>query len=184
MKAMEAVALQRPDWRPASALDVGVGVGAASWAAVSRWPSLERLVGIDAEPAMLALGSTLRAGASHPALRGASWSRGRAEESSASIERFDLVLLSYVLGELPEPARTEVVAWAWAACAGTLIVVEPGTPAGYRNVLAARVSVTGSGGWTTPPCPHDPPCPMSGGGRGPLPPRGAPRRGHRGAQPA
>ncbi|NUT55307.1 MAG: methyltransferase type 11, partial [Thermoleophilia bacterium] len=42
----------------------------------------------------------------------------------------------------------------------TLVVVEPGTPAGYRRVLAARDVAIAAGGHTVAPCPHDLPCPL------------------------
>ena len=53
-------------------------------------------------------------------------------------ERYDLVTAAYVLGELPETALAATLDRAWAATAGALVIVEPGTPAGYGRVLAAR----------------------------------------------
>ena len=69
----------------------------------------------------------------------------------------DLVLASYVLGEL---ADREVAATLWAQAGDTIAFVEPGTPAGYRRILAAREAVLAAGGHTVAPCPHDLPCPL------------------------
>jgi ribosomal protein RSM22 (predicted rRNA methylase) len=68
----------------------------------------------------------------------------------------ELVLCSYVLGELSRPP----VEHLWAQSSDALAVVEPGTPAGYRRVLDARAAVLAAGGHTVAPCPHDLPCPL------------------------
>ena len=71
----------------------------------------------------------------------------------------DLVVASYVLGELPDPVAA--TAHLWRQSADTLAVIEPGTPAGYGGILAARDTVIGAGGHTIAPCPHDLACPLS-----------------------
>ena len=53
------VAVQRPEWRPRSLLDVGAGPGVATWAARERWPTLDELVLVEIEPEMLAAGREL-----------------------------------------------------------------------------------------------------------------------------
>lgn len=141
------VALQRPDWRPRSLLDVGAGPGVAAWAAQAAWPSIEGLTLIEIEPEMVAAGREL--------LPEARWLTG---DVSAAPGRADLVVASYVLGELDDVAGTATRLWEHAA--DTIAFVEPGTPAGYRRVLEARASVIGAGGLTVAPCPHDLPCPL------------------------
>ena len=56
----------------------------------------------------------------------------------------DLVLVGYVLGELPESAGDELVDVAWNVTAAALVIVEPGTPAGRRpcDSGAGRASST------------------------------------------
>ena len=66
------------------------------------------------------------------------------------------MIASYVLGELREP----VAPILWEQAADTIAFVEPGTPAGYRRILAARAAVIEAGGFTVAPCPHDLPCPL------------------------
>ena len=141
---------QRPDWRPRSLLDVGAGPGTASWAARAVWPDLERFVLFEAEPEMVALGRQLG-----PA--GADWI---ADDLDAATGSFDLVLAGYVLNELPDERLEQVAGSLWARTADTLVAIEPGTPAGYRRVLAARAAVLAAGGFTLAPCPHDAPCPL------------------------
>ncbi|GAA2672117.1 hypothetical protein GCM10010400_37500 [Streptomyces aculeolatus] len=73
-----------------------------------------------------------------------------------------LVTVSYVLGELSEDVRREVVAEAARGARGAVVVVEPGTPDGYRRVLAARQQLVEAGFEVLAPCPHSAACPMEG----------------------
>jgi ribosomal protein RSM22 (predicted rRNA methylase) len=83
---------QRPDWAPRSLLDVGAGPGVAAWAAVAAWPTLERLTLVEAEPEMIVAGRELTPGAL--------WVHA---DVSAARGPADLVVVSYVLGELRDP---------------------------------------------------------------------------------
>ena len=141
------VARQRPAWQPRSLLDAGAGPGVAAWAALERWPTLTELTLLEVEPEMLAAGREL--------LPEATWIGGDVAQAQGPA---DLVVVSYVLGELPDPAAA--AAHLWRQSADTLAVIEPGTPAGYRRVLTARATVLGAGGHTVAPCPHDLACPL------------------------
>ena len=141
------MALQRPDWRPRSLLDVGAGPGVAAWAAREAWPSLEQLTLVEIEPEMVAAGREL--------LPDARWLTGDVSSAPGPAE---LVVVSYVLGELTDVAGAARLLWERAA--DTIAFVEPGTPAGHRRILEARASVIAAGGSTVAPCPHDLPCPL------------------------
>jgi ribosomal protein RSM22 (predicted rRNA methylase) len=145
--AFRHVAAQRPEWQPRSLLDVGAGPGVATWAAVEIWPSLSGLTLVEVEPAMIAAGRELRPGAS--------WVEGDIADARGPA---DLVIVSYVLGELADVAGA--ASKLWEQTADTIVLVEPGTPAGYHRVLAARAAVLDAGGRTVAPCPHDRPCPL------------------------
>jgi len=143
--AFREVALLRPDWQPRSLLDVGAGPGVAAWAAVAQWPSLSERTLVEIEPAMIAAGREL--------LPDAAWIEGAASAARGPV---DLVVVSYVLGELSSVPAEHL----WAQTDDAIIFVEPGTPAGYRRVLAARAAVLEACGHTIAPCPHDLPCPL------------------------
>jgi ribosomal protein RSM22 (predicted rRNA methylase) len=48
----------------------------------------------------------------------------------------------------------------WAKARSTLLIVEPGTPAGYARILSARTPLIASGAHVLAPCPHDHACPL------------------------
>jgi ribosomal protein RSM22 (predicted rRNA methylase) len=159
-----------PDWRPRTLLDLGAGPGTGLWAAAGVWLSLDRAVAVEADPHMIALGRRLARSAvdgavaarAYAAVHDAVWIAADLTGSWPRAEA-DLVLIAYVLGEVPPAVVGAVVERAWAATTGTLVVVEPGTSAGYRRMLDARGLLLARGGFVTAPCPHDAPCPMAGG---------------------
>jgi len=157
--ALAALREQREGWNPRTMLDLGTGLGSGAWAATRVWPSIEQITALDAQSRMIAVGRELARTASHPALRSVEWVHR--DVVVAHVEgRYDLVLLSYVLGEL-NPARIEeLIDRAWDVTDGALGVIEPGTPAGYARVILARDRLVAGGGFPVAPCPHDPPCAM------------------------
>ena len=149
----------RRDWAPTSVLDLGSGPGIASWAALETWPGIGTVTLVEVEPEMVRAGKAL-AGSGLESLRTASWNVGDAGSATSPA---DLVVASYMVGELDPGALEAFVRTAWAKTSDTLVVVEPGTTAGYERILAARAAVIASGGSTLAPCPHDAPCPLPQG---------------------
>lgn len=145
------------DWQPRSLLDIGSGLGSSAWAALSAFPTLERLTLVEDSPAMTVAGRALAAGSGHRGLRDATWTTNTPTSSDGS----DLVVASYVLGELDQPSAV-VVDW-WAACTGAIVVIEPGTPAGYERIIRVRAQLLALGATIAAPCPHDGRCPLEAG---------------------
>jgi ribosomal protein RSM22 (predicted rRNA methylase) len=148
-----------PDLRPATLLDLGGGTGAAVWAAAATLPSLLSAQVLDGSEPALALGRSLAAHAPDAVLAGATWTRTR---WPAELPAADLVTLAYFAGELPAEQQVAVVAAA-AERAGAVAVVEPGTPAGFADLLRARDTLLDKGFWIVAPCPHDWGCPWATG---------------------
>jgi ribosomal protein RSM22 (predicted rRNA methylase) len=149
-----------PGFAPGSLLDAGAGTGAASWAASEVWPDLNSITWLDASPLFLALAAQL-AVEGPPALNAAETRRADLT-SSGSWTKSDLVVASYALAEITPDRQDSVVGELWAACDGLLALVEPGTPAGYDRILAARTALIEAGAVILAPCPHDAACPLVG----------------------
>ncbi|MFQ3562872.1 small ribosomal subunit Rsm22 family protein [Streptomyces gramineus] len=143
-------------WAPESHVDVGGGTGAATWAVTDTWAGVRPVTVLDwAEPA-LALGREIAAAG--PELREAQWRRARIG-AALTIESTDLVTVSYVLNELDETARAALVDAA-ATAAGSVVIVEAGTPAGYARIIEARERLVAAGLRVAAPCPHSAACPI------------------------
>ena len=63
-------------------------------------------------------------------------------------EARDLVSVTYVLNELAPEARYRLIERLWRLTADILVIVEPGTPAGWQRILAARRQLIEAGGRT------------------------------------
>ncbi len=148
-----------PELEVHSLLDVGGGTGAATWAVAEAFASLERVTVLDGSADALALGARIgRHGP--PPVAGAHWSRMLLGPARA-LPAAELVVVSYLLGELAEPVRSGVVDAAAAAASRLVLVVEPGTPRGSAAVLAARARFTDAGWHVLAPCPQDGACPVA-----------------------
>ncbi|MER6666217.1 small ribosomal subunit Rsm22 family protein [Amycolatopsis japonica] len=154
-------ALRTPGFAPRTQIDIGGGTGAAIWAAADVWSSLEESTVVEQVPGAIALGRRLAENAGDKAVRGSTWRRGLIDPAAPAPEA-DLVTVSYVLGELPEARRADTVRWL-SAKASMLVLIEPGTPAGYERIVAARDQLVGLGLSLVAPCPHEGACPIPRG---------------------
>src|SRR5262249_35744553 len=112
---------------------------------------------IEASPVFRSCAEALAAGASLPRI---TWKS--ADVTVAAIEGAprDLVTIAYVLNELAPQARPQVLERLWRAAADTLVLVEPGSPAGWQRMLAARRQLIEAGAQVLAPCPHAQDCPL------------------------
>lgn len=156
--ALTQVAAAAPQLRPVSQLDIGGGTGAAGWAAAETFATLAELTVVDQVPAALALGRSLAANAFRPVLRAATWRQGQLGPDPLAAA--DLVTVSYVIGELADPAPLLRQA---ATLGEVLVVIEPGTPAGFERIRAARDVLLDAGLRVIAPCPHQATCPIVAG---------------------
>lgn len=144
---------------PRSLLDAGAGPGTASWAAQEIWPDLERVTLLERDERMIALGRRLAAHADVESMGNAQWQRTDLL-SAWEAPAHDLVIAAYVLNELPEDRQAEVVKRLWTSARGALVLVEPGTPAGFARIRQARQQLVADGALMLAPCPHDRACPL------------------------
>ncbi len=156
--SLNALTEIRPDFAPTSLLDVGAGPGTASWAAAEAFPSLHEFTLLDANEALrtLALDLTRRS----DRLRRITYELGQARVYAAHAEAADLVIASYIINELGDAERNALTDVMWEQTKDTLLVVEPGTPAGYARIIALRARLIAAGAHVIAPCPPDGDCPL------------------------
>lgn len=141
-----------------SLMDFGAGTGAAVLAA-DRLISPERVICLERERTMQKVGrELLEAYGGSPA--NAEWNRFDITSDNTG-DTADLVVSSYMLNELSPDALETVLAKMWAAARKMLLIVEPGTPAGYGVIRRTRSILISAGAHIAAPCPHSGECPAS-----------------------
>jgi ribosomal protein RSM22 (predicted rRNA methylase) len=156
--SLNALGAIRPGFEPASLLDVGAGPGTATWAAAEAFPSLQSFTLLDANSALRTLALDLGNGSAR--LRDMAYRQGEARAALAAAEAADLVVASYMIAEIDGAEQNALAELMWAKTRDTLLVVEPGTPAGYARIIALRQQLIASGAHVAAPCPHDGKCPL------------------------
>jgi ribosomal protein RSM22 (predicted rRNA methylase) len=149
----------RPEFAPRTLLDVGAGPGTATWAAAQAFDCLDEFTAIDSNPALRTLALDLVSDQTR--LRHLHYSQAEASTGLRDAAAgTDLVVASYVVGELSTDRQAALADLMWAATRDILLVVEPGTPAGYRRIIDLRRRLVAQSAHVIAPCPHDGECPL------------------------
>jgi ribosomal protein RSM22 (predicted rRNA methylase) len=156
--SLNALCGVRPDFSPKRLLDIGAGPGTAAWAAAETFSSLADFTSIDTNAALRTLALNLFG--ESPRLSGVRYTSGDANAMLADAEAADLVIASYLVGEMDDTERAAFADRIWAKTRDTLLIVEPGTPAGYARIIALRAQLIAQGAHVAAPCPHDGACPL------------------------
>ncbi|GAA0744144.1 small ribosomal subunit Rsm22 family protein [Dactylosporangium roseum] len=152
--AVTAALRHLPPVGPRSLLDLGGGTGAAAWAVADVFGTVGTTI-LDQVPEALRLGRRIATGRLE-----ADWRHWRLGDEVP--DEADLVTVSYVLTELTEEDQRSLVGLAAGAARQALVVVEPGTPQGYRRILTVRDQLIAAGWTVAAPCPHQLACGMRG----------------------
>jgi ribosomal protein RSM22 (predicted rRNA methylase) len=157
--SLNALCEIRPDFAPTSLLDVGAGPGTATWVAAEAFSSLKEFTLLDANSALRALALDL--GRRSTRLSEMRHERGEARAALAEADAADLVVASYMVGEIDEAERSALTELMWAKTKDTLLIIEPGTPAGFSRIIALRQQLIALDAHVATPCPHDGKCPLT-----------------------
>lgn len=160
--AVDELALTMPDWQPQRMVDLGAGTGAASWAAVAALETIETVHLVDYADSALDLATRLLRDAT-VTVTAERRRLGRPPEAPAgeSNRQADLAVAGYVLSELTVSEQSAVVT-ELTSRAPVILLLEPGTPAGYARILQARDQLIDQGWRIAAPCPHQQACPLTG----------------------
>lgn len=145
-----------PAFRPETLIDLGCGPGTALWAAADTWASLASAEMVEASGAIRSVGERLAASGSVKS----HWQAGDVTGKIPALEPADLVTLAYVLDELPPATIAAVTEQLWALTKGMLVIIEPGTPAGWQRILTVREKLRSLGAHLVAPCMHAEDCPI------------------------
>src|SRR5579859_7243380 len=151
--ALQQLQLAVPDFQPRTLVDFGAGTGAVAWAASDVWPTLSSVTLLEQSAAAIELGSRLMRGSSSVVLQSATWRQWRLS-TNADVGHVDIATAAYVLGELTEQKQAELVGLLMTS-APTVVVIEPGTPAGFARIIRARTALIDDGFTIAAPCPHE-----------------------------
>ncbi|KAG6396900.1 hypothetical protein SASPL_143058 [Salvia splendens] len=188
-RVLSEVRRRVPDFAPTKVLDFGAGTGSALWAMMEVWPgSLEHVNLVEPSQSMQRAGlglikdlKELPQIQSYDSLQ----SLTKNISKNKSGRKHDLVIASYVLGEIPSlKDRITLVRQLWDLTEDILVLVEPGTPQGSKIISQMRshilwmdnrrtrklqnaakraskdIMTLKTGAFIVAPCPHDGPCPL------------------------
>ena len=150
-----------PVFVPRRLIDIGCGLGAASYAALRQWPELESILLLDHSPVFLDLARHLAEESSVGALKQAFISHCDMRAPPPDMQGVDLAIAAYSFTELADDSLLATVEAYWRGLDnGVLIIVEPGTTRDYARLMRMRDHLIAQGGHVLAPCPHDAPCPL------------------------
>ena len=143
------------DEKITSLLDVGAGTGAGTWA-VNEIENMSQITCLEREKSMSNIGKKLM---KNTVLDNVQWKSYDILQDEI-VEKADIVLTSYMINELPEQEREKAVLKLWQATDKLMVVIEPGTPEGFKNILNIRNLIKEQGGYIVAPCCRNGECPI------------------------
>lgn len=136
-------------------LDIGAGTGAATWA-IKEVINPQKVTCLEREQAMRNIGKQLMCNN----LENVEWKEF--DLISGNINKnADLVVTSYVINELSENNRKIAIEKMWEATNGLLIIIEPGTPEGFKHINEARELLLAKNANIVAPCSCNGKCPIN-----------------------
>nr|XP_043628666.1 uncharacterized protein LOC122600075 [Erigeron canadensis] len=191
-RVLNEVRRRLPGFSPTRVLDFGAGTGSAFWALREVWPhTLESVNVIEPSQSMQRAGQSLIKDLKNlPLIQSYASIQELSQNISKPERKHDLVIASYVLGEIPSLRdRITIVRQLWDLTGDVLVLMEPGTPHGSniisqvrshilwmekrRSRKLAKASNQASkdlmtdrcGAHIVAPCPHDGACPLDNTGK-------------------
>lgn len=166
-RVLYELARRAPEFQPRRVMDYGAGPAPGLTAVQEIWPGImEYATAIEPSEHMTQLGKYLTTDLEMPAIH---WQRCLYDSIE---EPLDLIIASYVQMEVKgQESRDALVKRLWARLrpGGVLVLIEPGTPTGFRfmhNTRELLISRVGPENFHfVAPCPHEGMCPLALTGR-------------------
>lgn len=157
-RALAELSALWPEFDPTSLADVGCGPGTAILAAIETYPDLTHITGVDGSGPFLDIAPRLAASCGYDQDRTLQFLRGDFRTHPAVLA--DLTILSYGLVEGTVAESAALALRLMTATRGALVLVEPGSRAGFARLAAARTALIGAGFRILAPCTHQATCPI------------------------
>ncbi|MBI5273532.1 MAG: hypothetical protein HY860_00575 [Chlamydiales bacterium] len=153
---LEELFKRAPDEQIQSLLDLGAGPGTSLKALQALGVSLEDVDLVERDNHLIELGKTL-----FPLFS----NKYKQQDITQRLPFLpkDIVLFSYSFNEIPLDKQVFVIEEAFKLAKQFLVVIEPGTPKGYDNIIKIRDIGLRLGGRVLAPCPHEKKCPLLAG---------------------
>lgn len=129
--------------------DIGAGTGAASIAA-NELLELEKIECFEREEAMRAIGQKIFNSYNELGIK-TNWKKYDVNTDKIN-NKYDLVITSYMINEIEKTNIEVVIDKLWDTTKKILLIVEPGTMQGYRNIMRAKQRIIERGGKIIAPC--------------------------------
>ena len=148
--------LERIDCNIQSVLDIGAGTGAATWA-ISELLETKNMQCFEREQVMLELGKSFMS--QNPKLKDVSWDYMDIVEDKLDTKA-DLVVTSYMLNEIKPENRKDVINKLINSSNQITLIIEPGTPEGFKNIKEVQKIAIENGLHIVAPCTFQGVCPL------------------------
>lgn len=125
--------LEMQDFTINSCIDVGAGTGAASWA-IHNMLGIDDITCLENDEIMMNSGKKIM---KNTTLENVKWEKFNICTDEIN-QKADIVVTSYMINELIEEEKEEAILKMWASTNNILLIIEPGTPNGFKNILKAR----------------------------------------------
>lgn len=135
--------------------DIGAGTGAATWA-VSNLLDAKKITCLEREKAMRDTGKKLM----DKHLPNIEWKECDIVVDKLE-EKVDMIITSYMINELSPVDREKTILKMWETTNDLLIIIEPGTPEGFKHILQAREILQAQNANIVAPCAHNGKCPIN-----------------------
>lgn len=144
-----------PEEKIESFLDVGAGPGTLFLAALEAGLPLRQVTLIERDRGFIQLGQKLCPPVSEIPQEWVCQDL----KNNFTFKPHDLVVASYVLNEMNGSDRNALLTRLWEVTQKVLIIIEPGTRAGFESLKAMREHLLLQGAHLVAPCPHSERCP-------------------------
>lgn len=141
-----------------SLIDVGAGTGSATLA-ISEFVNFDSIICLERENAMIEVGKRLLSVSYDESVKRTIWRNYDVTMSNDELSA-DIVVASYILNELDNEKRLKVIEKLWSMTNKILLIVEPGTPKDFKNMMILKDLLSNKGANLVAPCTCKEGCPL------------------------